>query len=130
MGPDRPIGRRQKDGPRRRPPQRLQKRPLDNRDREVLRSLASRRMEQASLPVMVTRRRQWTALKDLRGERPMVLFETWPLENYVAEEELRCQDAGLRQVAQEMRAVIRQAEEIGDDYVVEPFLRVWDIDAL
>jgi hypothetical protein len=71
-------------------------------------------MELASLPVMAVRRRQWTALKDLRAERPMVLFETWTLENYVAEDELACQDPELRRVEKAMRAVIRQAEEIGN----------------
>jgi len=59
----------------------------------------------------------------------MVLFETWTLENYVADDELACADADLRQVERGMRAHIRQAEEIGDDIVVEPFLRVyWDIE--
>jgi len=102
---------------------------MSNRDREILRGLAARWMELASLPVMAVRRRQWTALKDLHAERPMVLFETWTLENYVADDELLCQDAELRRVEKAMRAVIRQAEEIGDDYVVEPFLRVyWDIE--
>jgi len=46
----------------------------------------------ASLPVMAERKRQWTALKDLHAERPMVLFETWTLENYVEEGELECKD--------------------------------------
>lgn len=98
-------------------------------DRNILRDLATRWMELAHLPVMAVRRRQWTALKDLRSERPMVLFETWTLENYVADDELQCQDPELRRLEKDMRAVIRQAEEIGDDYVVEPFLRVyWDIE--
>jgi len=102
---------------------------MSNQDRDILRGLATRWMELASLPVMAVRRRQWTALKDLHAERPMVLFETWTLENYVADDEVLCQDAELRRVEKAMRAVIRQAEEIGDDYVVEPFLRVyWDIE--
>ena len=102
---------------------------MSNQDHDVLRGLATRWMELASLPVMAERRRQWTALKDLRAERPMVLFETWTLENYVAEDELACTDAELRRVEKGMRAHIRQAEEIGDDIVVEPFLRIyWDIE--
>jgi len=102
---------------------------MSNQDHDVLRGLAARWMELASLPVMAERRRQWTALKDLRAERPMVLFETWTLENYVAEEELACTDPDLRRVERGMRAHIRQAEEIGDDIVVEPFLRIyWDIE--
>ena len=61
---------------------------MNNGDREILRLLASRWMEIANLPVMAGRKRQWTALKDLRAERPMVLFETWTLENYVADDEI------------------------------------------
>lgn len=100
----------------------------DNQDRETLRKLASRWMELASLPVMNERRRQWTALKDLHSERPMVLFETAFLENYVAEQELECREPELREVEKGMRWAIRQIEEIGDDMLLEPNYRVyWDI---
>jgi hypothetical protein len=49
---------------------------IDPKDREVVRGLAARWMELAHLPVMTERKRLWTALKDLRPVRPMVLFET------------------------------------------------------
>ena len=57
-------------------------------DTHILRPLAERWMELASLPVMDERKRLWTALKDRRPERPMVLFETWTVESYVGEDEL------------------------------------------
>ena len=38
----------------------------ESQDRDILRGLASRWMELAHLPVMAARKRQWTALKDLR----------------------------------------------------------------
>jgi hypothetical protein len=102
---------------------------ISTQDRETLRSLAQRWMELAHLPVMAERKRQWTALKDLRPERPMLLFETWTLDHYVAEDELVCQDASLRKLEAGMRAVIRQTMEVGDDFVVDPFFRVyWDIE--
>jgi hypothetical protein len=66
------------------------------RDRTTLRTLAARFRELAALPVMMKRRRQWTALKDLQPERPMVLFETSLLENYVDARELVCTDPELR----------------------------------
>ena len=104
---------------------------IDSDDRELLRRLANRWMELAALPEMADRRRQWTALKDLHAERPMVLFETWTLENYVAEDEIICRDPILRGVERSMRMAIRQAEEIGDDYVVEPYYRIyWDIQGM
>jgi len=99
-------------------------------DREILRGLAGRWMELAAMPVMETRKRQWTALKDLQPERPMVLFETWTVENFVAPEELQCSTVRLRELEQSMRAVIRQAEDLGDDYVVDPLMRIeWQIEA-
>jgi hypothetical protein len=98
---------------------------MDQYDRETLRSIAGRWAELASLPIMAERTRQWTALKDLHAERPMFLFETWTVENYVAEAELLCRDALARRVERRMREVIRQAEEIGDDYVVPPFFPIF-----
>jgi hypothetical protein len=82
-------------------------------------------MELSALPVMETRKRQWTALKDLRPERPMVLFETWTVENFIHPDELRCSSPELRDLEKSMRAVIRQAEDLGDDFIVDPFLRLY-----
>jgi hypothetical protein len=102
---------------------------MDNTERTILRTLAARWMELANLPVMAERRRQWMALNDLHAERPMVLFETDFLENYVAEAELQCADPYLRDVERHMRWDVRHAEEVGDDMVVEPFYRLyWEID--
>ena len=99
-------------------------------DQRILRSLAQRWMELACLPVMAERKRLWTALKDLRAERPMVLFETWTLEDYVHPGELECDDLLLREVELSMRRAIRQVEEIGDDMVLEPVFRLrWVIHA-
>ncbi len=101
---------------------------MPNHDRDVLRPLAARWMELASQPAMAERRRLWTALKDLRGERPMVLFETWSLEDYLADVTLECQDPLFRGVEWHMRWVIRHAEEVGDDTVLDPCWRVgWDV---
>jgi hypothetical protein len=97
-------------------------------DRDVLRRLSARWMELAAQPVMEERKRLWTALKDLRAERPMVLFETWSLLNYVSEDELECEDPTCRGIEHHMRWVLRHAEEVGDDTVVEPVWRVgWQI---
>jgi hypothetical protein len=96
-----------------------------NTDLPVLRRLAQRWMELASLPVMGERKRLWTALKDRVPERPMVLFETWTVQGYVGENELECQDPQFREVERVMRRMTRQAEEIGDDVVLEP---CWPVD--
>ncbi|OQA47338.1 MAG: hypothetical protein BWY52_00230 [Chloroflexi bacterium ADurb.Bin325] len=103
---------------------------IEPRERERLRSLAGRWMAQASRPVMAERRRAWTALKDLHAERPMVLFETWTLLDYVTDNELVCADPELRRLERQMLWHVRHAEEVGDDIVVEPFYRVyWHIEA-
>ena len=98
-------------------------------DKEILRVLATRWMELASLPVMAERQRLWTALKDLHAERPMALFETLFLEDYVRDEDLACQDPFFREVEKGLRWEIRHVEEVGDDTVLPPEYRVyWDID--
>jgi hypothetical protein len=101
---------------------------MNNKDREILRILASRWMEIADQPIMEERKRQWTALKDLRAERPMILFETWTLDNYVAESELQCEDQSFRGIERHLRWVTRHAEEVGDDIVLEPCWRIgWNV---
>lgn len=89
-------------------------------EHEALRRLAGRWRELAERPVMAERRRAWTALKDLRAERPMVLFETATLEDYVGPEELACADPLLREVELAMRRKVRHVVEVGDDTVLEP----------
>jgi len=101
---------------------------MNIKDREILRSLANRWMDLATQPIMEERKRLWTALKDLHAERPMVLFETWTLENYVAENELQCEDQSFRNIERHLRWVIRHAEEVGDDIVLEPYWRIgWHV---
>jgi hypothetical protein len=81
-------------------------------------------MDLASQPVMAERARRWTNLKDLQTEKPMILFETWSLLHYVADDELECTDPANRGLEWTMRSVIRHAEEVGDDIVLEPVWRV------
>jgi len=99
-------------------------------DRRVIRDLAARWAELAAQPVMEERKRQWRALHDLTPERPMILFETSSIDGYVAPDELLCVSPTLRAVEKTMRDNIRHAEEVGDDIVLEPYLRIgWDIES-
>jgi len=93
-------------------------------DRYIIRKLACQWMDFASLPVMRERKRLWKAVHDLRAERPVILFETAWIDGYVAASELECEDPFLRSVEQNMRITLRQAEELGDDIVVEPHYRL------
>ena len=101
-----------------------------SRDRQVIRELAARRAEIASLPVVAERRRQWRALHDLRPERPMILIDTATLRGYVTSRELICEQPVLRAVEAVMREDIRHFDEVGDDLVLEPYHRVgWSLEA-
>src|SRR5512144_2342583 len=96
---------------------------------QALRSLASRWMEHANLPVMTDRRRQWQAIKDLKAEKPMILVETCMLPDYIGKDELVCQDPYLRNIEKSLYEIVRHADEIGDDIVVDPYFRIpWVIE--
>ena len=77
---------------------------------------------------MAERKRAWTALHDLRPERPMVLFEVGSIDQYVREDELECTHAVLRAVEATMLEHIHHFDEVGDDIVFEPYYRLgWDV---
>jgi len=97
---------------------------ISQEDRTVIRELATKRMELASLPVMQERKRLWKAVHDLNAERPVILFETDWIEGFVEDRELLCEDPFLRSVERSMRITLRHAEELGDDIVVEPHYRL------
>ena len=97
---------------------------IAGKDRSVIRELAESWMEFASLPVMQERKRLWKAVHDLKAERPVILFEADWIEGFVADSEIRCEDPFLRSVEKSMRIKLRQAEELGDDLVVEPHYRL------
>lgn len=97
---------------------------ISQKDRNIIRGLATKWMEFASLPVMAERKRLWKAVHDLKAERPVILFETAWIDGYVAADEILCEDPFLRSVEHSMRITLRQAEELGDDLVVEPYYRL------
>ncbi|MCX6909432.1 MAG: hypothetical protein NTY01_15515, partial [Verrucomicrobia bacterium] len=83
---------------------------ISQKDRNIIRGLATQWMELASLPVMKERKRLWRAVHDLKAERPVILFETDWIEGYVSNGELLCEDPFLRSVEKNMRIRLRQAE--------------------
>ncbi|MHB8902053.1 MAG: hypothetical protein ACYC6Y_25120 [Thermoguttaceae bacterium] len=97
---------------------------ISTSDRGVIRDLSARWMEWAAAPVMDERQRAWRAVHDLKSERPVILFETDWIEGFVGEDELACTEPLLRSVEKNMRIKLRQAEELGDDIVIEPHYRL------
>jgi len=97
---------------------------ISEKDRNIIRQLAAKWMEFASLPVMNERKRLWKAVHDLQAERPVILVETAWIEDFVSASEILCEDPFLRTVEQNMRITLRQAEELEDDLVIEPYYRM------
>jgi len=97
---------------------------FSQKDRTLIRELAAKRMEFASLPVMQERKRLWKAVHDLKAERPVILFETDWIDGFVEEQEILCEDPFLRSVEKSMRIALRHVEELGDDIVIEPYCRL------
>ncbi|UCF96916.1 MAG: hypothetical protein JSV89_17305 [Spirochaetaceae bacterium] len=102
---------------------------MSRKEAQVLRDLATRWLEHANQSVMEERRRQWRAVKDLQAERPMILVETCMLSDYIGRDELVCQDPYLRNIEKSLFEIVRHADEIGDDIVVDQYFRIpWDIE--
>ncbi len=94
-------------------------------DRNLLRELARRKLELANHPENIARRQGWLELhsRDGRPGRPMILAEAGAIwdENKPFRPELRCQDEWARGVERGLREQIWRFEELGDDWVVEPW---------
>jgi len=102
---------------------------VQEKEVQSLRRLASRWKEHASNPCMAERRRQWKAVKDLKPEKPMILVETCMLPDYIGGDELVCADPFIRNIEKSLYEIVRHADEIGDDIVVEPWFRIpWQLE--
>jgi hypothetical protein len=97
---------------------------VSEKDKAVLRELAKRYREIAEDPVMAKRKILWRDLHDLKPQRPMIIFEPYWLDGYLADYELRCENTDLRNVETKMMFTIRQYEQMNDDIVVEPYFRL------
>jgi hypothetical protein len=97
---------------------------LSKRDKTELRELAKRWREVAGDPVMAERKKLWRDLHDLKPQRPVILYETRHLLNYLGDYEFRCESAFARAVETRMIHVFRQYDELGTDIVVEPYFRL------
>ena len=98
------------------------------KDKERLRGLAERWAEIAHSDDMATKKRQWKAVRDLKPERPMILFETFSVAGFVSDDEILCEDELLRNAEKTLVYGIKQYKEVGDDIVLEKHFRIpWKI---
>ncbi|MCP4454737.1 MAG: hypothetical protein GY809_25030, partial [Planctomycetes bacterium] len=97
---------------------------VSRHDKDVLRVLASQKMAIASLPDQQENIRQWTALNDLRPERPMAWINEicWHEMNVSAELTLQCKGAWAQEQELILRRELYQWQHVRGDMVVNPWI--------
>ena len=94
---------------------------VSQKDREVVRELATQVMEIASLPVQDEKRAMWTKLNRLEKVRPMVWINEVPWEEFEEEElQCRCEDEFCRVVETGLRTSLYLWRHMRTDMVVDP----------
>lgn len=96
------------------------------KDREILRRLASRYMEIASLSVQNEKKELWKALNRGKPVRPMIAIDQLPLNelNTGGELDCRCEDMFCRMLEAPLRLAVYKWEHFPADMVLEPFITV------
>jgi hypothetical protein len=96
------------------------------KDRAILRELASKVAEIAALPAQEEKKRLWRALNSLKPERPMVFIDQicWNEMNMEDKLTLRCEDKECQGYEGYLRSILYRWEYFPVDMVVEPFIGV------
>ncbi len=99
---------------------------LANKDKQILRDLASRTAEAAALPVQEEKRELWRKLNGCRPERPMVMIDQVCWNELSGDEELtlQCADEECRGYEQRFRRILYQWNHFPVDMVVEPVFHI------
>ena len=97
-----------------------------DKDRVILRELAGRVGEIASLPIQEEKRHLWCRLNGLNPERPMVTIDQvcWSEMNIEGKLDPQCDDDECRSYEMALRRILLQWEYFPVDMVVEPFIKV------
>jgi hypothetical protein len=104
-------------------------------ERVWLRDVARKYLEYAARPVMAERTELWYAHNELKGPRPVVVFEAWPVLGEFMPPP-HCQSPLAREIESQLLEQIVMQDAIGDDKVITPefhvgmeiHLREYDID--
>lgn len=98
---------------------------VDEGDRKIIRDLARRISEIASLPIQAERTRLWKALNHLKPERPMIVHNAGHVVDEICpESSLRCRDEDLRHLERLLRLKIARHELAHDDYPITDVFKV------
>lgn len=93
---------------------------IAEKERTYLRELAKKQLEYSRLPIMQEREKLWYKHNDLKGEIPMIHFETWTCEQDLLPP-LNCESEAGRNIELHILREILNHEAIGDDRVVSSF---------
>ena len=98
--------------------------PISLQDKEILRELAEKKATIGALAVQQEKVRLWTALNDLKSERPMVWINElcWNEMNVDGELTLQCQGDWARGQEQNLRCELYQWNHLPGDMVVNPWI--------
>lgn len=95
---------------------------IKEKDKLILRKLAEKVAELASLPEQEEKRKLWYKHNDLGATRPLILCDP---ENgwceIIREEQLECEDEMARRWEVRLRKLIFWGNEMGDDRVIEEY---------
>lgn len=94
------------------------------KDRDILRGLAEQKADIGALPVQQEKARLWTALNDLKSERPMVWINEicWNEMDVDGELELQCEGDWAREQECNLRRELYQWKHLPGDMVVNPWI--------
>ena len=106
------------------PPRVLSKIALSEEEKTILRTLAERVADIATLPIHREKARLWQTLNDLDSERPMVWINEIPWNEMNVNDELtlRCEHEWARQQEDELRKIIYQWNHMPADMVVNGYI--------
>ena len=94
------------------------------KDQSILRGLAEQKATIGALPIQKEKARLWTALNDLKSERPMVWINEicWNEMNINDELTLRCEGSWAREQELNLRRELYQWNHLPGDMVVNPWI--------
>lgn len=99
---------------------------ITQKDKEILRKLASNYMEIASLPVQREKMELWKALNRGKMQRPMVVLDQLPWHELNNDGDLTIlsQNSFCRGLEWDLRSTIYKWEHFPVDMVIEPFITI------
>jgi len=97
---------------------------VSGKDRDILRTLAERKLRIGSLPIQQETAELWTGLNDLKSQRPMVWVNEICWHEMVVNHELtlQCEGEWAREQESALRREIYQWEHLRGDMVVNPWI--------